>query len=253
MTNVRSLAAVLAVLGFAFTVAAQTQAGPHAGGIGPGNDRRRLMAVLQRHPVCRAACGRFALARATAARVVEGRACRRQIRSGMHADSHIVMPALGLDATDRQWWCLYLNVWTPAKSPKDHLAVMVWIYGGGIFDRRHFDLPQYDGENLAKKGVGVRQHSLSAWAVQLLRSPDLSAENARPLGQLWTARPDRRITVGEAQYRRIRRKSKSRDNLWRVGRRNRCQHARRFAVGEGTFPRRYLREWWIVCARSLLE
>ncbi len=28
--------------------------------------------------------------------------------------------------------CLYLNVWTPAKSDKDKLAVMVWIHGGGF-------------------------------------------------------------------------------------------------------------------------
>ena len=39
----------------------------------------------------------------------------------------IVMPALGLDALTVNEDCLYLNVWTPAKSPKDHLAVMVWI------------------------------------------------------------------------------------------------------------------------------
>ena len=26
--------------------------------------------------------------------------------------------------------CLYLNVWTPAKSPKEKLPVLVWIYGG---------------------------------------------------------------------------------------------------------------------------
>ena len=28
--------------------------------------------------------------------------------------------------------CLYLNVWTPAKSSKKKLPVMVWIYGGGF-------------------------------------------------------------------------------------------------------------------------
>src|ERR1700723_1944027 len=28
--------------------------------------------------------------------------------------------------------CLYLNVWTPAKSVDDRLPVMVWIYGGSF-------------------------------------------------------------------------------------------------------------------------
>ena len=28
--------------------------------------------------------------------------------------------------------CLYLNIWTPAKSSKDGIPVLVWIYGGGF-------------------------------------------------------------------------------------------------------------------------
>ncbi len=28
--------------------------------------------------------------------------------------------------------CLYLNVWTPAKSANDRLPVLVWIYGGAF-------------------------------------------------------------------------------------------------------------------------
>src|SRR6184192_4083782 len=50
--------------------------------------------------------------------------------------------------------CLYLNVWTPAKSARDGLAVMVWFYGGG-FQAGSSSEPRYDGENFAKKGILV--------------------------------------------------------------------------------------------------
>lgn len=50
--------------------------------------------------------------------------------------------------------CLYLNVWTPAKSAEDRLPVMVWFYGGG-FQAGSSSEPRYDGENFAKKGILV--------------------------------------------------------------------------------------------------
>jgi para-nitrobenzyl esterase len=50
--------------------------------------------------------------------------------------------------------CLYLNVWTPAKSAAEQLPVMVWIHGGG-FVAGSASEPRQDGENLAKKGVVV--------------------------------------------------------------------------------------------------
>ena len=46
--------------------------------------------------------------------------------------------------------CLYLNVWTPAKSAGDKLPVMVWIYGGGFFSGLTGS-PAYDGFNFAKR------------------------------------------------------------------------------------------------------
>ena len=50
--------------------------------------------------------------------------------------------------------CLYLNVWTPAKSNRERHPVMVWIHGGA-FTRGSGSLAAYDGEELAKKGALV--------------------------------------------------------------------------------------------------
>jgi para-nitrobenzyl esterase len=49
--------------------------------------------------------------------------------------------------------CLYLNVWTGAKDVKEKRPVLVWIYSGG-FVSRGSRVPIYDGEAMAKKGIG---------------------------------------------------------------------------------------------------
>jgi len=48
--------------------------------------------------------------------------------------------------------CLYLNVWTPAKTPTEKLPVLVYFYGGG-FVAGDGSENRYDGEALAKKGI----------------------------------------------------------------------------------------------------
>ncbi|MEJ7683251.1 MAG: carboxylesterase family protein [Segetibacter sp.] len=48
--------------------------------------------------------------------------------------------------------CLYLNVWTGAKSNKEKRPVLVWIYGGG-FTSGGSAVPIYDGDAFAKKGI----------------------------------------------------------------------------------------------------
>lgn len=48
--------------------------------------------------------------------------------------------------------CLYLNVWTNAKSSEDKKPVLVYIYGGG-FASGGAAVPIYDGEATARKDV----------------------------------------------------------------------------------------------------
>jgi len=48
--------------------------------------------------------------------------------------------------------CLYLNVWTPAKSSDERLPVLVYIFGGG-FQNGDGSEPRYDGESMARRGM----------------------------------------------------------------------------------------------------
>ena len=48
--------------------------------------------------------------------------------------------------------CLYLNVWSPSKSSKERLPVLVYFYGGGYIAGDGSE-GRYDGESMAKKGI----------------------------------------------------------------------------------------------------
>ncbi|MGD0966246.1 MAG: carboxylesterase family protein [Candidatus Acidiferrales bacterium] len=48
--------------------------------------------------------------------------------------------------------CLYLNIWTSAKSSTARLPVLVYFFGGG-FVAGDGSEPRYDGESLAAKGI----------------------------------------------------------------------------------------------------
>ncbi len=48
--------------------------------------------------------------------------------------------------------CLYLNVWTPAISPKAKLPVLVYFFGGGFLAGDGSEY-RYDGESMARKGI----------------------------------------------------------------------------------------------------
>jgi para-nitrobenzyl esterase len=61
--------------------------------------------------------------------------------------SEFVVPASPISAD-----CLYLNVWTAARSPDEKRPVLVWIYGGG-FITGGAAAPGYSGEALAQQGI----------------------------------------------------------------------------------------------------
>jgi len=72
--------------------------------------------------------------------------------------------------------CLYLNVWTPARSSNDGLPVLVYFYGGG-FVAGDGSEPRYDGENMAKKGIVAItvNYRLGVWG--FMAHPELTTES----------------------------------------------------------------------------
>ena len=70
--------------------------------------------------------------------------------------------------------CLYLNLWSPAKSPKDKMPVLVWIYGGGF---SMGSSSQYDGRPLAEKGVILVTINYRVGQLGYFVYPELSAED----------------------------------------------------------------------------
>ncbi|HWB84956.1 MAG TPA: carboxylesterase family protein [Bryobacteraceae bacterium] len=74
--------------------------------------------------------------------------------------------------------CLYLNVWTPAKTASDRLPVMVWIYGGS-FTHGSGTEAYYQGENFARKGVILVTFNYRVGAFGFLALPELSRESGR--------------------------------------------------------------------------
>jgi para-nitrobenzyl esterase len=77
--------------------------------------------------------------------------------------------------------CLYLDVWTPAKTSRERLPVIAWIYGGG-FTGGMTSAPLYDGAHFASKGVVFVSISYRVGALGFLASPALSRESGHGSG-----------------------------------------------------------------------
>jgi len=74
--------------------------------------------------------------------------------------------------------CLYLNVWTPAKSADEKLPVMVFFYGGGFnVVEGGGAVGNLNGSTLAQKGVVVVTTNYRIGALGFLAHPQLDNES----------------------------------------------------------------------------
>ncbi len=72
--------------------------------------------------------------------------------------------------------CLYLNVWTPAKSDREKLPVLVYIFGGG-FQNGDGSEPRYDGANMARQGIVAVSLNYRTNVFGFLAHPELTRES----------------------------------------------------------------------------
>jgi len=74
--------------------------------------------------------------------------------------------------------CLFLNVWTAARSTRERRPVMVWIHPGG-YTTGSGSTPGFDGEALAKKGVVLVTINYRLGVFGFFSHPDLTKESDR--------------------------------------------------------------------------
>jgi para-nitrobenzyl esterase len=72
--------------------------------------------------------------------------------------------------------CLYLNVWTPAKSNRERLPVLVYFYGGGFVNGDSSEA-RYDGESMAAKGIVVVTVNYRLGVFGFMAHPELTRES----------------------------------------------------------------------------
>jgi para-nitrobenzyl esterase len=72
--------------------------------------------------------------------------------------------------------CLYLNVWTGAKTAKEKRPVLVYFYGGGLVAGDGSE-PRYDGESMARQGIVAVTVNYRLGAFGFLAHPELTQES----------------------------------------------------------------------------
>ena len=72
--------------------------------------------------------------------------------------------------------CLYLNVWTPARTKEEKLPVMVWIFGGGFTAGDSYQ-PVFEGTKFASRGVVFVSMNYRLDIFGLFAHPEITAQH----------------------------------------------------------------------------
>lgn len=72
--------------------------------------------------------------------------------------------------------CLYLNVWTPAKSAQEKLPVFIWFFGGALVEGNTAEM-EFDGERIARRGIVVVTVNYRLNVFGFFCHPELTAES----------------------------------------------------------------------------
>lgn len=94
-------------------------------------------------------------------------------------------PGIGDSIYNREWHvdpdiamsedCLYLNIWTGARTPGEKLPVLVWYFGGALQWGYPSEM-EFDGEHLARRGIVVVSVNYRINVFGFLAHPQLTAE-----------------------------------------------------------------------------
>lgn len=74
--------------------------------------------------------------------------------------------------------CLFLNIWTPAKSANERRPVLVYYYGGGFLAGDGSE-PRYDGEAMAQRGIVALTVNYRLGVFGFFAHPELTKESPR--------------------------------------------------------------------------
>ena len=95
------------------------------------------------------------------------------------------IPGLWDDVYCREWHvdpeipmgedCLYLNIWTGAKSAEEKQPVLVWFFGGGLQCGYTAEM-EFDGERIARRGIVVVTVNYRVGALGFLTHPQITRE-----------------------------------------------------------------------------